>query len=93
MSHDVGDSATTANSMASAKTLLVKISGLVEELSKLKNACAPVSVEVEAFLEKRCTSMGVAGPAAKNQKADDAGEEQNERACIVASSGQGGNGP
>ena len=35
MSHDVCDSATAANSMASAKTLLVEISGLVEELSKL----------------------------------------------------------
>ena len=73
MSYDVGDSATAANSMASAKMLLVEISGLVEELSKLKNACAPVSVEVEAFLEKGRTSMGVAGPAAKKQKADDVG--------------------
>ena len=81
MSHDVGDSATAANSMASPKSLLVEISGLVKELSKLKNAaCAQVSVEVKAFLEKGRTSIGVVGPAAKKQKADNLGGAA-ERTC------------
>ena len=73
MCHDIGDSVTAASAMSSAKTLLAEISGLVEETSKLKNACAPVSAEVEAYLEKGRVSMGIDGRAAKKQKADGEG--------------------
>ena len=78
MSRDLGDSATTASAMASAKTLLAEISELVEELRKLKNACPPVLAEVEAYLEKGRVSVGIAGPVAKKQKADGAGMQENE---------------
>lgn len=80
MCHEIGDKSTAASAMSSAKTLLAEITQLVDQMSKLKNASAPVSQEVEAYLEKGRVGMGLDGPAAKKQKADGEGGEGKETA-------------
>ena len=102
MCQEVGDSVTATSAMSSAKALLAEISELVEELRKLKNVCAPVSAEVEAYLEKGRVTMGITGPAAKKHKADGTVVQKKGPAVVVQkkgpaeitdSSGKGGDGP